>query len=166
MSFIVGIDFSTLAIDAVLIDEDTDTAEHYRRRLDTGPGDALARTRRVRDAMPARGVWRDHGALTVAIETPMGAGVMQGTVPLLIVLGAIIDTIDRDIPLALLRSDDWRKICGLKLRAPRLEHKAAAIRFAFERWENHPPAIDDNVADAFCIAWAARDLYQRDQIAA
>lgn len=166
MAFFVGIDFSTLAIDCVLLDEDDNSAEHYRRRLDTGPGDALARTRRVRDAMPSRGVWADRGALTVAIETPMGAGVMQGTVPLLIVLGAIIDTLDQDIPLALLRPDDWRKRCGLPLRGPRHELKAHAIRFAFQNWANHPPVLDDNVADAFGIAWAARELYHLAEAAA
>lgn len=167
MSFIVGIDYSTLAIDVILLDEDTNTAEHHRRRLDTAPGDALARTRRIRDEMPSRGHWADRGCLLVAIETPMGAGVMAGTVPLLIALGAIVDTLDRDMPLALLRSDDWRRACELPARAPRPQHKKNAIQFAQAHWKDSPARIDDNTADAFCIAWAGRELVRtRERLAA
>jgi hypothetical protein len=38
VSAILGIDFSTFAIDAVLLDEDQDTADHHHLPLDTGPG--------------------------------------------------------------------------------------------------------------------------------
>jgi len=158
MSLIAGIDFSSIAIDVVLLDEDTDHAVHHRRRLDTGPGKLIDRVRRVRDALPSRGAWRDSGVLALGIEEPFHHS-HKGLAPMLLTLGAIIDTLPRDVPLALLRADDWRRACGLPLRVGRPEHKQNAITFTREHWPN-PTRIDDNVGDAFCIAWATRDLHR------
>lgn len=160
MGVIVGIDYSTFVIDVVLLDEDHDTADHHRRRLDTGPGDALQRIRRIRDALPARGIWRDRGALMVAIEKPMSREA-RGLDSMQIALGAIVDTLDPDMPLELVRADDWRKRCGLPIRAPREQHKANAARFARDHWTNAPITFaSDDASDAFGIAWAARELYR------
>jgi hypothetical protein len=155
---IVGIDFSTFAVDIVLLEEDSNHARHLRRRLDLGPGKAIDRTRRVRDAMPARGAWRDAGVTAIGIEEPFSRATMGGQVPLLITLGAIVATLPRDLPLALLRADDWRKACGLPIRGQRDQLKQASIGFAERAWAKPPLPLDDNVADAFGIAWATRHL--------
>ena len=165
MSAIVGIDFSTFAIDCVLLDEDTDTAQHHRVHLQ-GPGKLLERVRRVRDQMPARTAWRDNGVIAAAIEEPFGGGNVKGTMPLLIVMGAIVATFPPGLPLALLRPDDWRKQCGLPIRAPRPVHKANAVRFAEEHWQGERPKVDDNAADAFGIAWAMRELRRAKEVSA
>lgn len=165
MSFIAGIDFSTMALDIVLLSENDDTAQHHRRRLDTGPGDALARIRRIPDAMPRRGAWQDD-ILAVAIEEPFSRGKGNAYV-MQLELGAIITCLPARVPLALIRADDWRKHCGLPLRCGRLAHKQNAIRFALDHWEDGPERIDDNTADSFCIAWAGRELQRAaDQQAA
>lgn len=161
MSLIAGIDFSSMAIDTVLLDEDTNDAVHHRRQLDVGHAKLHDRVRRVRDALPTRGAWKDSGVLVVAIEEPFNHS-PNGLTPLLLTLGAILGTLPRDIPLALLRADDWRRQCGLPTRAPggRPEHKQNAIAFARRQWDNPPIRLDDNAADAFCIAWAARELHR------
>lgn len=158
---IAGIDYSTLAVDVVLLDEDTNHARHIRRRLDTGPGKAIDRIRRIRTVMPARGAWTDAGVVAVAIEEPFNRATMGGQVPLLIALGAIIAGLPPDMPLALLRADDWRKACGLRIRGPRAELKRESIAFAERAWIGAPARIDDNAADAFGIAWAMRDLAEK-----
>lgn len=161
MSVYAGFDLSTLAIDVVLLDEDTDGARHIRRRLDTGPGDAKVRIRRIRDAMPPRASWADLGVIAAAIEEPFSRASMGGQVPILMALGGVLQTIPVNLPVALLRADDWRKECGLPIRGPREKLKAASVDFAATHWANRPQALDDNQADAFGLAWAARCLHQK-----
>src|SRR5437879_6596784 len=75
-----------------------------------------------------------RGVTGAAIEEPFGAGVAKGTMPLLVVMGAIVACLPRGITLALLRSDDWRRECGLPLRVPREQHKRNSVAFALEHW--------------------------------
>jgi len=70
-------------------------------------------------------------------------------------------TSGEDLSVALLRADDWRRELELPIRGPREKLKAAAVHFAASHWANHPQAIDDNQADAFCLAWVARQLHQK-----
>lgn len=160
---IAGIDLSTLAIDVVLLDEDTDQAAHHRLRLNLGGGKTLDRIRRVRDRMPARGSWADSGCVLIAIEEPFARGKMGGQVPILMVIGSILACLPDDIPVALLRADDWRRSCGLPIRGARTDLKAASLRFAREQWANHPATLDDNAADAYGIAFAGRELYEKQR---
>lgn len=158
---IAGFDISTKAIDVVLLDEDHDHAEHHRRRLDVGPGKAVDRIRRIRNVMPARTGWDDSGVVLFAIEEPFSRATMSGQVPILMAIGALIACLPTDVPVALLRADDWRRSCGLPIRGQRDDLKRAAIRFAEKTWQNAPALIDDNAADAFGIAYAGRELYER-----
>lgn len=161
MSYYAGIDVSTLAIDVVLLDEDTNRAEHHRRRLDIGPGKALTRIRRIQDAMPARRQWADSGVLAIAIEEPYNRASMSGQVPILMAIGGILQTIPTNIHVGLMRADDWRRACGLPTRGQRQDLKAAAIDFARRNWTNAPAHIDDNAADAYGLAWAMRELAEK-----
>lgn len=159
---ILGIDFSTITVDAVLLHEDGDpaTANHHRRRLDTGPGKALERIRRIADAMPARGQWRDAGVTLVAIEKPYSRQ-GRGSDSIQYALGAILATIPPDVELQLIRADDWRRACQLPVRAPRDRHKRNAVEFAAAHWLDVPAVLHEDAADAFCIAWAARSLHDQ-----
>lgn len=157
---IAGIDLSTRAIHIVSLPEDTNAAELHVVRLDTERGDALERVRRLRDRMPARAAWRDAGCTLIAVEQPFHRGVAN-VAPMLMVYGALLQLFPADVPLLPLRSDDWRKECGIPIRKPRDAgsdwHKRRAVEFAREQWRDAPP-VDDNAADAFCIAWAAREV--------
>lgn len=160
---IAGIDLSSHAIDVVLIAEDTNQAEHHRVRLDTRRGDATERIRRMRDLMPARGAWPDLGVTLIAIERPIA---LHSSVPLM-VYGALLQLLPADTPLLELRADDWRPECGIPARKPRDAesdwHKKRAVEFAREQWTDCP-TIDHNAAEAFAIAWAAREIDLRREV--
>jgi hypothetical protein len=160
MSYFAGIDLSTKAIDVVMLEEDTDRAQHHRRRLDVKPGKALERIRRIRGALPARTAWHDSGVLLIAIEEPYSRASMSGQVPILMAIGAILACLPEDLPVDLLRADDWRRACELPTRGPRDQLKTAAIKFTERHWSNQPTYIDDNAADAYCLAWTARQLHE------
>jgi hypothetical protein len=106
--------------------------------------------------MPARGTWKDRGAVLVAVEKPMSRR-GRGSDVLAYALGAIVSSIEPEVPVELVRADDWRRGLGMKTRADRRVHKAASVAFATEHWTNGPElGAGGDAADAFCIAWDAR----------
>jgi hypothetical protein len=148
-----GIDLSSHAIHIATLAEDTNEATVHVVRLDLQRGDATTRIRRLRDLMPARSAWSD-GVSVVALERPIA---LHSNVPLM-VYGGLLQLLPADMPLLELRADDWRRECSLPLRGARSALKKAAHDFARQVWANPPDIFDDNVADAFCIAWAAREI--------
>lgn len=157
---IVGIDLSTRAIHIVSLPEDDNRADLHIVRLDTERGDQLTRLRRLRDRMPARGAWRDAGCTLIAIEKPFFRG--PGIAPMMAVYGALFQLFPADLPVLELRADDWRSECGIPIRKPREAggdwHKHQAVAFAREQWKPAAPVIDHNGAEAFAIAYAAREI--------
>lgn len=162
MSRYAGVDVSSFAIDIVLLNEDGTDATHIRRRLDhPTKASALTRVRRIRDQLPPRTDWNDQGILRAAIEKPYAAGQMRGNDMLMMAIGSVLQMIPQAVPVDLLRADDWRKACGLPTRGERLDLKRAALNFTGDHWADHPTPLDDNTADAYCIAWACRHLHQK-----
>jgi hypothetical protein len=166
---IAGCDISTRAVHIVSLPEDTNDAELHVVRLDTERGDQLARIRRLRDRMPARTAWRDAGCTLIAVEKPFHRS--PGIAAMMAVYGALLQLFPADMPLLELRSDDWRAECGIPIRKPRDAdgdwHKRRALEFARELWTPEPPTIDHDGAEAFAIAWAAREIdLRRGQAAA
>lgn len=157
---VVGIDFSTKAIHLCTLAEDSNHGDLHIVRLDITRGDALQRARRIRDRMPARTAWRDAGVTLVAIEKPFFRG-HQALAPMMMVYGALLACLPPDLPLLELRADDWRLECKLRRRGASSELKKAALDYARQCWDNPPDPLDDNGADAFCVAWAAREKYIR-----
>lgn len=154
---IAGIDLSSRALHICTLHEDTNHADIHVVRLDLQRGDATTRARRLRDLMPARTAWADQNTTLIALEKPFFHG-HQGLVPLLLVYGGLLQLIPPDMPLLELRADDWRRECSLPTRGDKTLLKKAAQRFARDVWADPPAALDDNTADAFCIAWAAREI--------
>lgn len=153
---IAGIDFSTHAIDTVLLDEDTDRATWHRRRLDTAPGDAFEAARRVRDAMPARGRWLDT-VIAIGIEEPAG----QGTTPLVRVQGAILACLPVTLLIQPLYPVTWKKHSVGRGDA----RKPAIADWAFARLA--AAGIDardwpQDAFDAYAIAYATREFLRRE----
>lgn len=158
-----GIDLSTKAIDIVTLNEDDNYADHFRVRIDLPSGATTTeRARRLRDRMPARTAWLDAGVTLLAIEEPFFAGSPMGLAPLLVVYGGLLQLLPAALPLLELRADDWRKECGLAIRKrknlPDDQLKRASVAFAREQWKNPPAALDHNAAEAFCAAYAAREI--------
>lgn len=160
---IVGCDISTRAVHVVGLDEETNRAELHVVRLDVQRGSITERVRRMRDLMPARGAWRDAGATLIAVERPF-AHQAATLAPMMLAYGGLLQLLPVDVPLLELSAPEWRKECALPQRGD--DRKPAAIRFARDIWTDPPAAIDDNAADAFCIAWAARELSIRQTTAA
>lgn len=160
---IAGLDISTRAIHICSLAEDTNAADLHVVRLDTERGAYFERVRRLRDRMPTRGAWKDAGITLIAIERPYSH--MPGSLaPMMLVYGGILQLLPADVPLVELSPSDWRKECGLPQRGD--DVKPAAVRFARQMWLDAPAAIDDNAADSFGIAWAARELDLRARRAA
>jgi hypothetical protein len=99
------------------------------------------------------------GCTLVAIEKPFHRG--PGIALMMAVYGALLQLLPADLPLLELRSDDWRRECGIPIRKPREApdnwHKKRAVEFAREQWRDAPP-FDHDGAEAFCVAYGAREI--------
>jgi hypothetical protein len=156
---IAGIDYSTRAVDVVLLDEDSDAATWHRFELKAlgKLDDAFERTRSVRDAMPARtsGFWDDVSA--IGIEQARGHDAYTG----MRVQGAILACIPRHKQVEPHNPSEWRKTVGL----PGNASKDDVARWANAHWLQplDAPRIlpQQDAYDAFCIALATRTLLER-----
>jgi hypothetical protein len=76
------------------------------------------------------------------------------------VQGAILACLPRELAVTELGPSEWRKRCGL----PGNASKSEAARFALERWGQPgrwTPAWtieQQDALDAFCLAWAVREM--------
>lgn len=156
---IAGLDISTRAVHIVALPEDSNEADLHVVRVDATRGDAITRIRRLRDSMPARSAWKDAGITLIAVERPFSRS--PGIAVMMAVYGAVLQLFPVDVPLLELSAPEWRRECLLPQRGD--DRKPAAIRFAREQWTDAPTAIDDNAADAFCVAYAAREIDIRRQ---
>lgn len=149
---VAGIDFSSRAVDVVLLDEDTDAAEWFRFPLE-GAG-AFDRARDVHRAMYGTSVLWDE-VLACGIEDPRGYGAGS----LYRVQGAILACLPAYLLVHPLIPSQWRKACGLPGNAP----KGVVAAFVDERdTGNMTPDIywPQDACDAYCIALATRSLIQ------
>lgn len=151
MSSVLGIDYSTRAIDLVYLDESTDAARWHRIPLEKG----IAGIRQIRGGYAWAAELED--VYLVAIEDPMSVGMTQAKV-LGRICGAVTAALPRSHEVWLMRPDEWRMACGMKGNAS----KAAVYEFAIlmgqeggsEDWFRLP----QDACDAFCIAYAARSI--------
>lgn len=154
LALIAGIDYSTRAVDIVLLDEDTDAATWHRFELKGA--DAFDRSRKVREALHGSfGLWDD--VLACGIEDPRGfnAGSLYR------VQGAILSCLPHGLLVHPLIPSEWRKTVGLSGNAS----KADVARFAGARlvgttWAGSLIWPQD-ACDAYCIALATRTLIQK-----
>jgi hypothetical protein len=156
---IAGIDYSTRAVDVVLLDEDTDAATWHRFEL-VG-ADAFDRARDVRRAMLSRPMpWEDRlsgdsslfwdDVLACGIEDPRGFN--SGS--LYRVQGAILACLPARLLVHPLIPSSWRKTVGL----PGNANKQGVWEFADGKGKGHWP---QDACDAYCIALATRTLLER-----
>ena len=158
MSYIAGLDYSTRAVDVVLLDEDSDRAEWHRFEL--SGSDAFERARSVRKEMPTAysSFWDIRGVLAVGIEDPRGynAGALYR------VQGAILACLP---PMTLVQPwipSAWRKQVGL----PGNASKDAVMALVYQPRDDQPPhGWPQDACDAYCIALATRSVLQREEAA-
>lgn len=149
---IAGIDFSTHAVDVVLLDEDTDRAEWHRFEL--AGADAFERARNVRAAMPGSSFWDD--VLAVGIEQPRGN---HGVVHMARIQGAVLTCLPRSLLVQPLNPSSWRKQVGLPGNASKddVARRAQAGLYL----SGHDEVWPQDALDAWCIALATRSLIQQ-----
>jgi hypothetical protein len=143
---IAGIDYSTRAVDVVLLDEDTDAATWHRFELEGN--DAFDRARNAGKAFHISSLLWDE-IVAVGIEDPRGynAGALYR------VQGAILGRIPTGVLVHPLPPSVWRKTVGLPGNASKADvmlHVFAST-FGVGEWPQ-------DACDAYCIALATRTL--------
>ena len=106
---VAGIDFSSHAIDVVLVDVDGRKPPRWHRYPLTG-ADAFDRTRSVGNSMPGRSSAYWDNVLAVGIEHPAGK---FGTGPLMRLQGAVLAQIPARMLVKAWPPGSWRKAVGL-----------------------------------------------------
>ncbi len=156
MSSLVGIDFSTHAIDLVAIDEDTGTPTWTR--CDLSGSDAFERTRSVAAAMPQASFWSD--CLAIGIEEPQGA--QRATVAKLkAIQGAVLSCIPRSIVVQPFQPAEWRRAVGLPgnaskghVRVYAIAKRTVYITEGTRTYYLEPEVWPQDAQDAYLIARA------------
>lgn len=172
---IAGIDFSTKAVDVVLLDEDTDAANWHRFELEGQ--DAFDRSRGVRGALPPRSSLFWAEAVAIGIEEPQAYGPRRARIgDLFRIQGAVIACLPQQTLVQPLWPTQWRKTVGLPGNASKedVRHFANAVRLKAGSWvEDGKPYYHSNhedwpsdPCDAYCIALATRTLLQHGRAAA
>ena len=151
---IAGIDYSTNAIDVVLVDEDDGAARLFH--WDLCGASAFDRLRAVALVMPPRRAVYWDTIRAVGIEEPMGRGPASwGVVPKLkAIQGAIVACIPSLVPVTPLKPAEWREKVGVPGNAT----KDMVAAWAMAQLDD-PPGMPlkqwpQDAFDAYCIARA------------
>jgi hypothetical protein len=154
---IAGIDYSTRAVDVVLLDEDTDAATWHRFELKGA--DAFDRARDVHRAFNFTSeIWDE--IIAIGIEEPQATGPRRANIGALFrVQGAILANLPWNRLVQPLYPTQWRKTVGLPGNASKDEVKMWVTAL----WDNALDRYDwpQDACDAYCIALATRTLIQK-----
>lgn len=161
MSAVVGIDFSSFAVDLVKLEENTDSARWTR--ADLVGQHAFDRLRSLRAEMPGGSFWQD--VYLVGIELPFGRGQGRTQAVLQRVYGAVVASVPLQIPVWEIHSTEWRKGLGLKGNADKNECGQAVkelLGLTVDFRNETGPLFAANVwpqdaLDAYAIAYTARE---------
>jgi hypothetical protein len=157
---IAGIDYSSHAVDVVLLDEDSDQAAWHHFPLTALPGwDSFDRARTVRAVMPTRSWWEDRGTIAIGIEDPRGYGAGH----LYRIQGGILQTLPPDVLVHPWIPSAWRKANMIAGNATKQAVKIHSLRLvgaskATDEWSQ-------DAHDAHLIARATRASLQRSEAA-
>lgn len=146
---VAGVDFSTKAIDVVLLDEDTDA--YMWASIPVEGRTPFDRAQDIRFAVPTASWWENHGVRLIAIEEPRGYGQLaMGTL-----YGAIVARLPQGIPAVPFIPQHWKKPFTGNGNASKEQVRARALEFGL--------GVDmpQDAYDAYGIAWVARELKQR-----
>jgi Holliday junction resolvasome RuvABC endonuclease subunit len=160
VSATAGIDFSTRAIDVVLLDDDTDHATWHRYPLDPPAFNAALQ---VRHTVLLRRSWlEDQGVHSVWIELPW-ARQRKAVAPLMRLQGAILSRLPLDLIAGELAPQTWKKLTVGKANASKDDVRAWAV---LEPGWTLPGHWTQDAIDAYAIAYAGRQLERQTEAAA
>ena len=159
---VVGIDFSSFAVDIVRVHVDDLTPPEWHHWALHGQ-DSFDRTRTVANAMPGRTsvFWDD--VLGVGIEEPAGKQTGHG----FRVQGAILSMIPPATMVEKWMPSQWRKAVGLPGNCPKDAVMEWVVSSAFtDGWKTDQRHLEQDACDAYCIALATREALTTERSAA
>lgn len=152
---VAGIDYSSQAIDIVLLDDDTDTAEWHRVEL-TGPT-PFDRARSLRGRLPLRSWWEDQGVYLIGIEDPIGHHAHTAKA-LGFAGGAVATLLPANLTVVQTTAAEWKRLTV---------GRGSASKADVEQWAQTQLGHDgltvwaQDAYDAYAIARAVRHLNQQ-----
>jgi hypothetical protein len=160
---IAGVDFSSRAIDVVLLEDDSDRAEWHRFEL-TG-GTPFERARSLRGCFPTRSWWDDHGVYLLGIEDPHSR-FPHVAKALGISCGAVAALLPRDLCVIATPPKEWKRVfCGNANANKDAVVNAVPLDSLWSGCSIPTLDIPQDAFDAYGIAYAVRKL-NNDAIAA
>lgn len=152
---IAGIDYSSRAIDIVLIDDDTRAGSWLRIPLE---GDTpLDRARSLRGRLPLRSWWDDHGVYLIGIEDPRGHHAHTAKA-LGFAGGAVAALLPSGIPIVQTMTAEWKRLTVGRGSATK-EQVAAWSRHEMYHAHSLTPVLwPQDAYDAYAIARAVELL--------
>lgn len=158
---VAGVDFSSHAIDVVLVDLDDRQPPRWHRYPLLGQ-DAFDRARSVADAMPGRSSVYWDNVLAVGIEEPAG----RNPGVLFRIQGAVLAQIPARMLVTKWMPSQWRKAVGLAGNAAKPMSRERAWQYdprftGLTEWDG--PPLD--ACDALCVALATRQAITRQEAA-
>ena len=148
---VAGIDYSSHAVDVVLVPVDGGAPSWHRFPLEGN--DAFDRTRGVATVMPGRGSAFWDPILAVGIEHPAGR---FGTRDMTRVQGAILSCIPDRVLVEPWPPAKWRKAVGLKGNATKHDVESYSYDATIGMPGDWPREWPQDAHDAHCIALATR----------
>lgn len=149
---VAGIDFSTRAVDIVLLDDDTADAEWHRYEITDKRGSFYAALN-IRKTLPTRSWWETHGVWLIGIEKPMSPHAISISA-LMRIQGAILSRLPHDICTIETPPHEWKtETVGLS-NATKQQVADWATAGARTGWPQ-------DALDAYAIAHAVRQLNER-----
>lgn len=153
---VAGIDYSSRAVDIVLVDEDTGYAEtgHAKHhRIDLHGETPFERARSLRGQLPLTSWWENNGVYLIGIEDPFSRS--KGVAKALgLAAGAIAALLPAGLAVIQTAPTEWKKLSLGNAAAPKTEIETWArdrLGHTFERWPQ-------DGYDAYAIAIAVRNL--------
>lgn len=161
---IAGIDFSTRAVDVVLLDDDTDQAAWHRFELGTTKTPLLTRVRAVRKALPSRSWWEEQGVTNVGIEQLHSHS--RGTLRALSqVQGAIYACLPAAVAVIEMADHEWKRLFTGDAKADKGDVAQVALARMADRDGIVRLSWPQDALDAFGIACACRALLDKARAA-
>jgi len=156
---VAGCDFSSHAIDVVLVDLDGRQPPRWHRYPLVGQ-DAFDRARSVADAMPGRSSVYWDNVLAVGIEHPAGR---HGVGTLLRIQGAVLAQIPARMLVTPWTPSGWRKAVGLPGNATK--NQVFGLSAKLELMESTRAVWTQDAHDAHLIALATRQAITTQEAA-
>lgn len=148
--YVAGLDFSTKALDVVLLDDDTESwiwktfPIHGRTPFD--------RAQDIRFTLPTTTWWEERNVRLIAVEEPRGHQNAVTQLALGSLYGAIVARLPRSIPACAYTPSEWKRPFTGNGNAPKELVRRCALEHGL------PDDMPQDAYDAYGIAWTARAL--------